>query len=165
MNNTKKILLILAIVFSFGDVAWSIYDIVSYFQTDVTVRAAIFYLIFTFISLAASIAIIVLLTMAIWNNGKYFRSRYGLYMAALTISIILNLFSITSVFLIVSIFISDWVWIKPEKEVKEDGVIIEYVKKEDKTDTKEEKIASLRKRHEKGEISDEEFQEELTKLL
>ncbi len=68
-------------------------------------------------------------------------------------------------FLIVSIFISDWVWIKPEKEVKEDGVIIEYVKKEDKTDTKEEKIASLRKRHEKGEISDEEFQEELTKLL
>ncbi len=35
MNNTKKILLILAIVFSFGDVAWSIYDIVSYFQTDV----------------------------------------------------------------------------------------------------------------------------------
>ncbi len=158
MNQTKKILIILAIIFSLGDVAWDIYDIVTFFRAEPAIRGPVFYVIYTFISLFATISVAVLLILAIWKNGKLFRQRYGMYMSALVISMILNLFSITSILLIITMFLSDWVWIKPDK-VKEDNVV------EIRPENKEEKIARLRAKHDKGEISDEEFQEELTKLL
>lgn len=158
MNQTKKILIITAIVFSFIDVAWSIYDIVTYFILEPQARSPVFYLIYTFIEMFASIAVAILLILSIWKNGKLFRQRYGMYMSALVISIILNLFSIASILLIITMFISDWVWIKPEKN-KDDNVI------EIKPENKESKISKLREKHDKGEISDEEYREELTKLL
>ncbi len=158
MNKTKKILIIFAIFFSFLDMAWAIYDIVSYFKLEPQYRDPVFYLIYTFIELFASLAVVVLLTLSIWKNGKLFRQRYGMYMSALVISIILNLFSIASILLIITMFVSDWVWIKPEKTA--DEKIVE-VKPEDK----ESKISCLREKHDKGEISDEEYREELTKLL
>ncbi len=160
MNQTKKILIIIAIVFSFGDVAWDIYDIVSYFKLDPVYRSPVFYVVYTFISLFATLAVAVLLTLSIWKNGALFRQRYGMYMSALVISIILNLFSVTSVLLIITMFVSDWVWIKPAKEKKEEKVIII-----DEGKNKEKKIAELREKLDKGEISDEQFQEELMKLL
>ena len=157
MNQTKKILIIVAIVFAFAGAGMDIYEIVRYFMTDVAVRPSLFYCIYSFITVFASIAIAVLLILCIWKNGALFRQRYGMYMTALVLSIILNLFSVTSVLLIITMFLSDWVWIKPEK--KENEPEIEIVV------DKESQIAKLRERHEKGEISDAEFQEELTKLL
>ncbi len=157
MNKTKKILIIFAILFSLLDAAWNIYDIVQYFKLDPANRSPIFYLVYTFFALFATLAVAILLTLSIWNNGKLFRQRYGMYMSALVISMILNLFSIASIFLIITMFVSDWVWIKPEKT--KDNVI------EIKPENKESKISKLREKHDKGEISDEEYREELTKLL
>ena len=54
-------------------------------------------------------------------------------------------------------FVSDWVWIKEDKDK---NVIIMP-----QENSKEENIAALRAKRDRGEISNEEFQEELTKLL
>lgn len=158
MNKTKKILIIIAIAFSFVDVAWQIYNIVNYFLIDPALRSPVFYLVLDFITLAECIAVAVLLIMTIWQNGKLFRQRYGLYMTAIMISLIINLFSITSILLIATMFISDWVWIKQAQPKEENVIIINEP-------SREEKIATLRKQRERGEISEEEFQEKLLELL
>lgn len=155
MNKTKKVLIILAAIFSLADVGLNIYDIVTFFMTKPEARPAVFYVIFSFLEIAASVAVAVLLIMAIWKNGTLFRSRYGLYVTALVISIIMNLLSITSILLIVTIFLSDWEWVKPKDEP-----IVKGSQRE-----KEVLIADLREKHNKGELTDEQFQEELAKLL
>ncbi len=155
MNKTKKVLIILAAIFSLADVGLNIYDIVTFFMTKPEARPAVFYVIFSFLEIAASVAVAVLLIMAIWKNGTLFRSRYGLYVTALVISIIMNLLSITSILLIVTIFLSDWEWVKPKDEP-----IVKGSQRE-----KEMLIADLREKHNKGELTDEQFQEELAKLL
>lgn len=161
MNTTKKWLIIVAIIFNFVSIGWDIYDIVSWFMLSPEVRPPVFYVVYDFITIACCLAVAVLLIMAIWRNGKLFRQRYGYYMTALVISIIVNLLSVSSVLLIITMFISDWVWIKPDKEDK--------VNIDDKTEVitgnKEEKIARLRRLKEEGKISEEEFQNELMKLL
>lgn len=158
MNSTKKWLIITAILFNFVSIGWNIFYIVNWFKYK---ASSVFYLIWYFITIACCIAVIVLLSMAIWRNGKLFRSRYGYYMTALVISIIVNLLSVSSVLLIISMFVSDWVWITPKKydskvEIDEKTVVIK---------NKEEEIARLRKLKDEGKISEEEFQERLMKLL
>ncbi len=158
MNSTKKWLIITAILFNFVSIGVNIYYIVNWFKYK---ASSVFYLIWYFITIACCIAVIVLLSMAIWRNGKLFRSRYGYYMTALVISIIVNLLSVSSVLLIISMFVSDWVWITPKKddskvEIDEKTVVIK---------NKEEEIARLRKLKDEGKISEEEFQERLMKLL
>jgi len=156
MNKTKKYLIITAIIFSFFDIGWQIFDIVSFFLTRPQDRFPVFYLVLNFITIVECAAVITLLILAIWKNGALFRQRYGLYMTALVMSIIINLFSVSTILLVITMFISDWVWVKPEKEKE---TIIEVVP------NKEEKIAELRKMRENGEISEEEFQERLLELL
>ena len=162
MNSTKKYLIIAAIVTSILGIAYDIYDIVMWFLAEPAYRSSTFYVVFAFLEIAASIAVVVLLILAIWKNGVLFRQRYGYYMTALVLSIIFNLFSVTSVLLIITMFISDWVWIIPEKDktTTKVGDNVEVI-----NETKEEKIARLRKMKEDGVISEEEFQQELLKLL
>lgn len=157
MNSTKKYLIITAIIFCILGIGWDIYDIVMWFMQDSTTRSAIFYLVFMFIEIACNIAVVVLLIMAIWKNGALFRQRYGMYMTALVISIIVNLLSVSTILLIVTMFISDWVWIKPDKD--------ESDKVDDKNLSKEQKIELLRKELNDGKITQEQFQKELMKLL
>ena len=157
MNSTKKYLIITAIIFCILGIGWDIYDIVMWFMQDSTTRSAIFYLVFMFIEVACNIAVVVLLIMAIWKNGALFRQRYGMYMTALVISIIVNLLSVSTILLIVTMFISDWVWVKPDKD--------ESDKVDDKNLSKEQKIELLRKELNDGKITQEQFQKELMKLL
>lgn len=159
MNKTKFILIILAIVFAFADIAWSIYNVVSYFMLAPALREPIFYAIYDILVIAIDIAVAVMLIICIWGNGKNFRSRYGMYMTALVISVIINLTSISTILLVCTMFISDWVWIKKtnNKEGNDDNVII--------VPSKQEMIARLREQKERGEISEEQFQDELMKLL
>lgn len=158
MNKTKKTLIILSIIFALGDIAWAIYDIVEYFKLDVKNRSVVIYLVFNFIDIALSITVMTLLTIVIWNNGKYFRARYGMYMTALMLSIFMNLFSISTILLISTMFCSDWVWVKEKKEkIDETTEVI--------NESREEKIARLRAKKERGEISEEEFQKEIVDLL
>lgn len=157
MNNTKKYLIIAAIVFSFIDAGWQIYSVVRYFLTDPIIRNPVFYVVLDFITIVQSLSVAVLLILAIWKNGKLFRQRYGLYMTALMLSIIINLFSISSILLIVSMFISDWVWVKPTDQKE---VIIDIT-----PERKEDKIAKLRKMRDNGQITEDEFQEKLIELL
>ena len=157
MNKTKFWLILAAIILSFASIAWDIYDIVIFFMTAPQHRVSTFYLVYYFIEIAALIAVAVLLTISIWNKGKYFRARYRYYMTALVLSIITSLFSLTSILLIISMFISDWVWSKEDKVDNQKVVNI--------SDTREEKIAKLRRKRENGEITEEEFQQEIMKLL
>ena len=155
MNKTKKILILLAAIFSFVDVGLGIYDIVSYFRLASAQRGPVFYVIFSFVEIFASIAVAVLLVLSIWKNGSMFRARYGMYITALVISIIVNLLSITSILLVITMFLSDWEWVKPKDEP-----VVKGSQRE-----KEEQIAKLRERRDKGEITEEQYQEELTNLL
>ena len=157
MKKSKFILLIIAIVFAFVDIGWQIFDIVQYFQTNSAIRTPVFYVVLNFITIAQCLAVAVLLIISIWGKGKYFKQRYGFYMIALVISIIINLLSVTSILLIVTMFIPDWEWIRPNQEES----VVEVISEDDKT----QKIAKLRKMLEKGEITEEEFNELLTELL
>lgn len=157
MNSTKKYLIITAIIFCILGIGWDIYDIVMWFMQDSATRSVVFYVVYMFIEIACNIAVVVLLTMAIWKNGALFRQRYGMYMTALVISIIINLLSVSTILLIITMFISDWVWVKPDKD---ENVVID-----DQNLTKEQKIEHLRKDLNDGKITREEFQEELMKLL
>ena len=159
MNKIKKYLIIFAIIFSFVDIGWQIYDIVRFFNTASQHRSPVFYVVLNFITIIQALAVAVLLILAIWQNGKLFTKRYGYYMTALVLSIIINLFSISSILLIISMFISDWVWVKPVQQ--QDDKVVE-VKREV---IREERIAQLRKKRDNGEITEEEFQEQLLNLL
>ena len=160
MNKTKFWLILFAIVFSFISVGFDIYSIVVFFLYNMQKVKPIFYLVFYFIEIFAQIVVAVLLILAIWNKGKHFRARYGYYMTSLVISLIISLFSISSILLIISMFVSDWVWVKPKNdEFENNGKIINI------SDTREEKIAKLRRKRENGEMTEEEFQQEIMKLL
>ena len=161
MNNKKKYLIILSIIFTLASIAYNIYGIVIWFMTASDNRRALFYLIFDFISIASLIAVVVLLILAIWGNGKYFRQRYGYYMTALVLSIIMDTLSVGTILLIITMFISDWEWIKPDKD---DKVIIDD-KTQVITKSREEKIKELKEMKARGEISEEEFQTRLMDLL
>ncbi len=161
MNKTKKWLIIVAIIFNFVEIAWNVYRIVDWFMLDEVYRNSVFYVVYDFITIACLLTVAVLLIMSIWNNGKLFRQRYGYYMTALVISIIVNLLSVSSVLLIITMFISDWVWINP----KDDKTVTIDDKTEVIRESKEAKIDRLRKLKEEGKISEEEFQAELLKLL
>ena len=73
MNKTKFWLILSAIIFSFASIAWDIYDIVIFFMTKPQFRPAVFYVIYYFIEIFALLTVAVLLSLAIWKNGKYFR--------------------------------------------------------------------------------------------
>ena len=76
-------------------------------------------------------------------------------MTSVMIGLILNLFSASTIILIITMFISDMVWIKPEEDKSASEM---------KSD-KEKKIEHPRKLKEEGKISEKEFEDELMKLL
>lgn len=162
MNKTKKILLIISTIFLFIGIAYDIFYIVSYFQTPVIDRPAIFYLIYEFINLGFMIAVAVMMIYILWGNGKYFRERYRYFVTSLIISICLNLFSVSTILMIISIYFNDSVIFYTNKEKNKNVVDITP---ENEMSEKEQKIQSLRKMKEEGKISEEQFQEEIMKLL
>ena len=162
MNKTKKILLIISTIFLFIGIAYDIFYIVSYFQTPVIDRPAIYYLIYEFINLGFMIAVAVMMIYILWGNGKYFRERYRYFVTSLIISICLNLFSVSTILMIISIYFNDSVIFYTNKEKNKNVVDITP---ENEMSEKEQKIQSLRKMKEEGKISEEQFQEEIMKLL
>lgn len=162
MNKAKFTILLCAIAACVAELGWGIYCIINYFL--VGPARPIFYTVFAFVELAVQVAVIVLLTFAVWNKGKNFRKRYGCYMSAICLSLIITLTSISCILLIVSIFISDWVWEKPrDKAPNPHG--FHTIEGEKGKPSKEDQIAQLRAMKENGLISEEQFQEELMKLL
>ena len=157
MNKTKQILIILSIVLALGDLAWSIYYVATYFMLPASDRVSLFYVIFEFIDIVAIIAEMVLLSLAVWGNGKYFVARHGLYVTAFMIAVIFNLLSISTVLLIVSMFVSNVAVAKETEEIAPGVEVIE--------ETKEEKIIRLRKNRDDGKISQEEFEKQMAELL
>ena len=155
MNNTKKILVILAIVFALGDLAWKIYYVVNYFMAPIQNRPSMVYVVFGFIEIFAIIGEMTLLSMAIWGNGKYFSQRYNLYISAFMIAVIINLLSISTALLVASLFVSNTVLIKDKEEPQ-----VEIIE-----ESKEDKIKKLREKLERGEMSQEEFEKEIMELL
>ena len=162
MNKKKKILLIISTIFLFIGIAYDIFYIVSYFQTPVIDRPAIYYLIYEFINLGFMIAVAVMMIYILWGNGKYFRERYRYFVTSLIISICLNLFSVSTILMIISIYFNDSVIFYTNKEKNKNVVDITP---ENEMSEKEQKIQSLRKMKEEGKISEEQFQEEIMKLL
>ena len=158
MNKAKFVLIILSILFAFGDVGYGVYKVVHYFMATPQDRSPIFYVVYEIIAILVSLAVIVMLILAIWKNGQLFRSRYGFYMTALVLSVIVNLTSVATILLVSTMFISDWVWVKPKDE--------DIYHKEPQTPTnKEEMVARLKEMKESGQITEEQFQDEVMKLL
>ena len=125
-------------------------------------RSPIFYYVFDIIQILAYFVCNGLLIFAISAKGLMFRARYGFYMAAVVISLILNLFSIATILLIVTLFLSDMFWVKPDKNPTAfDAPQTEA----NSTESKEKKIEKLRKLKEEGKITEEEYNDKLLELL
>lgn len=172
MNKTKKILIIFSIIFSFVNIAWEIAQIVLYFLQEPQNRASLFYLIYDFVTIAIDVAIAVLLILAICKNGQYFRLRYGMYVTAFMLSSVFNFFSLSTIFLIASMFTSNWVWVNDDKnfpsqanEKNETEIDETLAGERTDEDKKRQQIASLRALKNSGAISEEEFQKRLMDLL
>ena len=166
MNNTKRGLLIAVIVLNFLNAALDIYFIVRAFLAGVYTQGTIANLVFDFLEVVGLLTSAGLLIYAISNGGRFFRERNTYYMSAVIISLCSSMFTISSILLLITLFISDIVWVKPiddvyfgEEEKKEPE------KKEMKEGEKERKIKQLRELRDKGVITEEEFKESLMKLL
>lgn len=155
MNNTKRALIITAIILNILNIGLNIYLIVSYFMLPSIEREPLFYTIFDILQIVAFMISTGFLIYSIAGGGKYFQKRYGFYMTSVMIGLILNLFSASTIILIITMFISDMVWIKPEEDKSAS---------ETKSD-KERKIEELRRLKEEGKITEKEFEDELIKLL
>ena len=118
-------------------------------------REPLFYTIFEILQAVAFLVSAIFLIYSIADDGKSFQKRYGFYLTSVMIGLILNLFSASTIILIITMFISDMVWIKPEEDKSASEM---------KSD-KEKKIEHLRKLKEEGKISEKEFEDELMKLL
>lgn len=160
MNKTKRGLIITAIVLNFISIALNLYFAILYFLPP-TDAITILLGVYQILGVGAYIAANCLLIYAIADGGKHFRQRNGLYMTAVVLTFVLNLFSVSSILLLITLFMSDWVWVKP----KDDDFVVVEEKKTDNMDEKEKKIAQLRKLKEEGKITEEEFNEQLFKLL
>ncbi len=163
MNTTKKALIITAIVLNFLNVGWELYLVITGLMQPANIRQPIFYYIFDIFQIIAYIVCNGFLIYSIAAKGAMFRSRYGFYMAAVVISLILNLFSVATILLIVTLFLSDIVWIKPEKDSTFSSSSSQN--QNFSNESKEQKIEKLRKLKEEGKITEEEYNDKLLDLL
>lgn len=163
MNKTKYALIITAIVLNFISVALNVYLAVLFFLQAAYDKYFIMLGIYELLGAAAYFITSALLIYSIAGKGVHFRGRSGYYMTAVVLTLMLNLFSVPSVLLIITLFMSDWVWVKPIDDVyfKKD----EEEKQKDDKKTKEQKIAELRQLRDEGKITEEEFNDQLFRLL
>ncbi len=165
MNNTKKGLLIAVIVLNFLNAALDIYLIVRAFLAGVYSQGTIANLVFDFLEVVGLFISAGLLIYAIADNGRFFRERNTYYMSAVIINFCTSTFTVSSILLLITLFISDIVWVKPIDDVyfgeEEKKPETEDMKKGEK----ERKIKELRELRDKGVITEEEFRESLMKLL
>ncbi len=165
MNGTKRGLIIAAIVMNFLSIALNVYLAINgiLILIDNPYEALIWmYVIYEILGVFAYVVTAGLLIYSIADHGLHFRQRNGYYMTAVILSLFLNLFSISSMLLIITMFLSDWVWVKPQDDA--------YFKKEEKAEENKDKerakkIDTLRKLKAEGKITEEEFNEQLFKLL
>lgn len=167
MNRTKRGLLIAAIVLNFLYAGLNIYFIVKDFIYYKPEAIYILSIVYDFIGVAGFLISAGLLIYAISNGGTQFRSRNSYYLAAVTISFFLP-YSLSTILLIISLFISDIVWVKPIDDVYFGDTDVNANKKEEDVVSdkeRERKIAKLRELRDNGTITEEEFKDELMKLL
>ncbi len=165
MNNTKRGLLIAVIVLNFLNAALDVYFIVRAFLKGVYSQGAIASLIFDFLGVVGLLVSAGLLIYSISNGGRFFRERNTYYMSAVIISFCTSIFTLSSILLLITLFISDIVWVKPIDDVYFGEEEKKPESKEMKAEEKERKIKELRDLRDKGIITEEEFRESLMKLL
>lgn len=166
MNNTKKWLLIFATIFMLAGIGYDIFYVVTYFMNPANSMYGLFNTIIIIIRVVFLLVADILLIYTLWGNGKHFRERYRYFVTSLIISICLNLFSVSTILMIISIYFNDSVFVFPDKkQAKPQDKNVVDVSPEGTPSEKEMKIQALRKMKEEGKISEQEFQEELLKLL
>ena len=170
MNKTKYALIIAAIVLSICSIAFNVYMLIEYFISAIKAGAitstAIFFGIYEILGIIAYLVATGLLIYSIAGKGRHFRGRNMYFMSAFFMIVILNTFSVPSVLLLITLFIPDIVWVKPHDDVYFSPK--EEVKNDDRTFSEKEKarkIEELRRLKAEGKITDEEFNEQLFKLL
>ncbi len=168
MNSTKRNLIIVVIVLNFLSIALNTYlmsnGILAIIKDPYNAYLW-FYTIYEGLGVLAYIATAGLLIYSIKDGGRFFRTRSGYYMTAVVITFILNIFSVSSILLGITLFMNDIVWVKPTDDVyfekeKPSQENSSYSQRE-----KERKIEALRKLKEEGKITEAEFNEALFKLL
>lgn len=167
MNKTKRTILIIVIILNFINAGLNIYFIIDAFKAMPLNDMGIVYLIYDFISLLGFLASAGCLLYAISGGGRNWQRRNGYYMSAVIISLCMSLFSVSSVLLVVSLFMSDMVWVRPQDDVYFNVEDVNAPKKEPELSESERqrKILKLRELRDKGVIDEEEFKQELMKLL
>ena len=112
------------------------------------------------------ISVAVMMIYVLWGNGKHFRERYRYFVTSLIISICLNLFSVSTVLMIISIYFNDSVFIMPERKMQDQAEKdVVDITPEGVPSEKEMKIEALRNMLKEGKITQQQFEEELVKLL
>lgn len=167
MNKTKRALLIVVIILNIINAGLNIYFAVEDIMHATKTDARLFLIFYYFLEIVGFLASAGCLIYAIMQGGKYFRERRAYYNAAVVISICMSLVSVSSILLIITLFISDMVWVKPHDDVYFSGEDINAPKQDEQLSEseKERKISKLRALRDKGVISEEEFKDELMKLL
>lgn len=165
MNNTKRKLIIWAIVLNFVMASAILYmyitGVISLAKLDptefVTMSKGQYIASYTIsyaVEFLAMLASPILLLISIAGKGMHFQKRKKLYIAAIFINVFINLISVATLLLVISYF---------------KYLDIEVIKEEDVVEISEDdlkdKIAKLRKLKDDGVISEEEFKEQIMKLL
>lgn len=171
MNKTKRTLIIVVIVLNLLSIALNAYlmamSIIALVKTPYEALLW-FNVIYTGLGIIAYIASVGLLWYSIAHDGNFFRQRSNYYMTAVILTLILDTFSIPSILLLITLFMTDMVWVKPIDDVYFKKTETKDVPKQEKTMSdkdRERKIAELRELKNQGLITDEEFNEQLFKLL
>ena len=165
MNESKRKLIIWAIVLNFVMASSILYmyitGLISLVKLDpsefVTISKGYYIAGYTMsyaVEFLAMIASPILLLISIAGKGMHFQKRKKLYIVAIFINVFVNLVSIATILLAISYF---------------KYLDIEVIKEEDVVEISEDdlkdKISKLRKLKEEGIISEEEFKDEIMKLL
>ena len=167
MNRTKRnLILSSAIINLINMVANLIVAIVYCVNPEVYAELGVYLVIisyysiyFIFVEVVAGIIGSICLMYAVRKGGKYFRQSQAYYIAGLIIIIFAGGW-IPWILLFISMFIPDIIVMNTPIEIRR-----EEIREEKEHDEKKRKIEELRKLKEEGIISEEEFNNELMKLL
>lgn len=167
MNKTKKnLILSAAIINLINMVANLIIAIIYCVDPELYANLGVYLVVisyysiyFVFVEVVAGIIGSICLMYAVRKNGKYFRHSQSYYIAGLIIIILAGGW-IPWILLLISMFIPDIVIMNTPIEVRR-----EEREENRENEEKKRKIEELRKLKEDGVITEEEFNNELMKLL
>ena len=167
MNKTKKNLILSAAIINLINMVANLIIVIIYcVDPELYANLGVYLVVisyysiyFVFVEVVAGIIGSICLMYAVRKNGKYFRRSQSYYIAGLIIIILAGGW-IPWILLLISMFIPDVIIMNTPVEIRREERTEDRANEE-----KKRKIEELRKLKEDGVITEEEFNNELMKLL